>query len=171
MLKFILLIPAFIFFALCASAQSLFKPIPAPATHFGPRTNAIILGDTLTPGIDFTGFRLTGATALYSVNFKPFSVSSSAVTVLYGIDWEHDKWDAIKKRFYETFGIGLQGGLGGQLAQGTNPASLIGVLCLLISTQAIGNLELPFKLTVGIMRNFAAGTWMGAIGPGNGLNN
>jgi hypothetical protein len=150
-------------------AQSITAPIAHPAgisISATPRAHAIMLGDTLTPGTNFKGVRLQGAGALYGVSFKPLSISTSAVAVVYGIGWENDVWDAAKQRFYQKFGVSLLGGPGGAVGTG-----IVGVAALTVSTQVIFNAELPFKLVVGVGYNTSTNKLMAVTGPINGLNN
>jgi hypothetical protein len=182
-MKVLLFLCALLLIGACVNAQSIAEPLkkPTAAAKPGMRTNAIIFGDTLTPGTNFKGFRLQGAGALYGVTLKPFTVSTSAVAVVYGIGWENDTWDAAKQRFYQKIGISLLGGPGGQLSSPTtNPATgqtisqspgIVGIAAIVVSTQLIGKLELPFKLVLGFAYNTATGKGMAVTGPINGLNN
>lgn len=149
-------------------SQGLFSPLskPAPPQTIG-RAHALFLSaDTLTPGTNYKGFRLQGAGALYAVALKPLSVSSSAIAVVYGIGWENDTWDAAKGRFYQKIGISLLGGPGGAVGTG-----IVGIVALVVSTQYVLKLELPFKLVLGIAYNTATNQAMAVTGPVNGLNN
>jgi len=146
--------------------QSLTEPIPKPAGASTPVRPRALLGDTLTPGVNFKGLRLQGAGALYGIALKPLSVSTSSVAVVYGIGWENDTWDAAKGRFFQKIGISLLGGPGGTVGSG-----LVGIIALTISTQLIFNLELPFKVVLGVAYNTAVNKIMAVTGPINGLNN
>lgn len=144
-------------------AQSITQPLARP--HFNP--NATELGaDTLIPGTNFKGIRLQGAGALYAVALKPFSVSSSAVAVVYGIGWENDVWDNASQRFYQKIGISLLGGPGGAVGVG-----LVGIVALTVSTQMVFNAKLPFRVVVGIAYNTATSQLQAVTGPVNGLIN
>ena len=153
-------------FSVGAHAQSINKPIPRPQYSI----SATELGDSLVPGTNYKGFRLQGAGALYSVSFRPLSISTSAVAVVYGIGWENDVWDNSSQRFYQKIGISLNAGPGGQLGSG-----LIGLAALTVSSQRILQAKLPFKLVVGISYNTNApkggSPWGVVTGPINGLNN
>ena len=158
------LILAFLFlgFGLKSEAQSMFKALPKPT-----KSDKIGIIDTLTPAVDYTGFRFTGPTVLYAVS--PNNISSSVLYTFVGIDYESDYWDPVAQKFYTKYAFGLQGGVGGALA----PSSISGVTALgaTFSFQKIGSYEIPFKVTVGAIYNFQSKIVQPGVGPGIPLNN
>lgn len=154
-------------FALCTlqtDAQSLFKALPKPTTSNKAK---IVIVDTLTPGVNYTGFRFTGPTVLYAVT--PSNISTSTLYTMIGLDYESDYWDPTAQKFYTNWAIGLQGGAGGALAP--NTISGVTALGLTFSFQKLGSFEAPFKITFGAIYNFQNKVLQPALGPGIPLNN
>lgn len=167
-MRILALLFAFSLVASTAFSQSLWKPIPKPATT-GPRhfQSMATLSDTPVAGSNFVGFRFTGPTVLYAVNTT--DISKSALFTCVGIDFENDYWDPGTNKNYTRYAIGAQFGAGGQFAP--TSVSAVTAAALTFSTQKIGSVLLPFKLTLGALYNFTTKSAMAATGPGIPLNN
>lgn len=166
-MKLFLLILSLFLMTASSFAQSMTAPIPKPAKVTGNLFAHVTIVDTLSPGINYLGFRFTGPTVLYAINTTTFQ--QSAIFTGVGIDYESDTWDPVSNKFYTNYAFGLQALEGGQIAP-TN-VSAVTAAALTFSVQKISTINLPFKLTVGFIYNFTTKSPMLGVGPGIPLNN
>lgn len=132
-------------------AQSLFKPIPRPLSHFGRLFKVVQpAGDS-----SFTGFRFTGPTVFYVL-------PHSGIFTGAGLSYEHATFKAAAGKWSTDWSIALEGYAGGQFA----PQNVEAVTAIGLSVSFFNKL-----LTVGVLYNLTTHQVQGGIGPTVGLNN